>query len=432
MNKVSCVVSCPADTYSGYGARSRDFVKALIKAKPDWDVKILSQRWGNTRFGYLKDHKDEDLQSRLIFQMNQQPDYWFQITVPNEFQKVGRIYSCGVTAGIETTVCDPSWIEGVNRMDLTLVSSEHAKKVFIDSKFQIKDQVGNVVNNIELQKPVEVLFEGVDLSTYKFISPEEYPSTDLTKELDSINEKFAFLFVGHWLQGALGEDRKNVGLMIKSFLHTFKNKPVKPALVLKTSSATNCIMDREDILNRINQIRESLGEGTYPSIYLLHGDLEDEDINLLYNHPKVKAMVSLTKGEGFGRPLLEFTLSKKIVAASDWSGHKDFLNPEFTYLIPGSLTQVHPSAVVPNIIVAESGWFSPFEAEITKMWTDIYSNYKKYEVPGKKQGHFSKTEFNFDKMTEILGKFIEEKFPKPKILKLPELKKIELPKLNKI
>jgi len=109
MNKVSCVVSCPADTYSGYGARSRDFVKALIKAKPEWDIKILSQRWGNTRFGYLKDHKEEDLFNRIIPGMQIQPDYWFQITVPNEFQKVGRIYSCGVTAGIETTICDPSW-----------------------------------------------------------------------------------------------------------------------------------------------------------------------------------------------------------------------------------------------------------------------------------------------------------------------------------
>jgi hypothetical protein len=432
MNKVSCVVSCPADTYSGYGARSRDFVKALIKAKPEWDIKILSQRWGNTRFGYLKNHKEEDLFNRIIPGMQTQPDYWFQITVPNEFQKVGKVYSCGVTAGIETTVCDPSWIEGVNRMDMTLVSSKHAKTVFVESKFQVKDQAGNVVNNVQLDKPVEVLFEGVDLDTYKFISPEEYPSTDLTKELDSINEKFAFLFVGHWLQGALGEDRKNVGLLISSFLHTFKNKPIKPALVLKTSSATNCIMDREEILFKIDSIRKTIDSEDLPNIYLLHGDLDDSDINLLYNHPKIKAMVSLTKGEGFGRPLLEFTLSKKIVAASDWSGHKDFLNPEHTYLIPGRITQVHPSAVVPNMILAESGWFTPDELSISKMWNELYTNYKKYEVPGKKQGHLTKTEFTFDKMTELLGKIIEERFAKPKVLKLPELKKIELPKLKKI
>ena len=432
MSKPLCVVSCPADTYSGYGARARDFVKALVKAKPDWDIKILSQRWGNTRFGYLEDHKEFELKARIIPQMTQQPDYWFQITVPNEFQRVGKVYSCGVTAGIETTVCDASWIEGINRVDMTLVSSQHAKKVFTDSKFEKKDQAGNTIGVIQLEKPVEILFEGVDLDTYFHIPENEYPKTDLTEELDQIEEKFCYLFVGHWLQGAIGEDRKNVSLLIQTFFNAYKNKPLKPALILKTSSATNCIMDREEVLSKIDGIRKSLGEGDYPNVYLLHGDLEDKDINLLYNHPKVKAMVSLTKGEGFGRPLLEFTLSKKLVIASDWSGHKDFLDPKFSYLISGEIKQIHESAVVQNMLIKESGWFAPSEIEIGKMWSEVFKNYKKYEDGGKRQGHKSKTEFSFDKMVELLTKIIDTKFDKPKVLKLPELKKIELPKLNKL
>jgi len=432
MNKPLCVVSCPLDTYSGYGARARDFVKALIKSKPDWDIKILSQRWGNTRFGYLKDNNETELSIRIIPQITTQPDYWFQITIPNEFQPVGKVFNCGVTAGIETTICDPSWIEGLNRMNMTLVSSAHAKRVFQESKFQMKDQAGNITGEVALNKPVEVLFEGIDLDKYFYIDPKDYPKTDLTEELNQIPEKFAFLFVGHWLQGALGEDRKNVAYMIKSFFLAFKNKPIKPALILKTSSATSCIMDREEILAKIDGVRQSLGEGDFPNIYLLHGDIEDSEINLLYNHPKVKAMISLTKGEGFGRPLLEFTQSKKIVAASDWSGHKDFLDPKFSYLIPGEIKQVHPSAVVQNMILAESGWFSASEAEVNKMWLDLYKNIKDYETPAKRQGHKSKTEFSFDAMTEALGNIIEKKFDKPKVLKLPELKKIELPKLNKI
>lgn len=432
MSKPLCVVSCPADTYSGYGARARDFVKALIKAKPDWDIKILSQRWGNTRFGYLEDHKEFDLKARIIPQMTQQPDYWFQITVPNEFQRVGKVYNCGVTAGIETTVCDPTWMEGVNRMDMILVSSEHAKRVFTDNKFEKKDQAGNTVAVIQLEKPVEILFEGVDLEKYFYIDQKDYPKNDLTQELDQIPEKFAFLFVGHWLQGILGEDRKNVGLLIQSFFNAYKNKPLKPALILKTSHATNCIMDREEILSKIDAVRQSIDSKDLPNIYLLHGDLEDQDMNLLYNHSKVKAMVSFTKGEGFGRPLLEFTLSKKLVIASDWSGHKDFLDPKFSYLIPGEIKQIHDSAVVPNMLIKESGWFAPDLAVIGKMWDDVFKNYKKYEDAGKRQGHRSKTEFSFDKMTELLSNIIEKKFDKPKVLKMPELKRIELPKLNKI
>ena len=136
MSKISVIVSCPIDTYSGYGARARDFVKALLVTEK-YDVKILSQRWGNTRFGYLADHKETDLSARIIPQLTSQPDIWIQITVPNEFQKIGK-YNIGVTAGIETTLCDPSWIKGCNNMDLVLVSSNHAKQVFSTSNFNVE------------------------------------------------------------------------------------------------------------------------------------------------------------------------------------------------------------------------------------------------------------------------------------------------------
>ena len=216
MSKPTLVVSCPIDTYSGYGARSRDFVQSIIDLDK-YDVKILSQRWGNTRFGYLQDHDNESLASRIIPQLTAQPDIWIQITVPNEFQKVGK-YNIGVTAGIETTLCDGSWLQGCNNMDLVLVSSEHAKKVFQESKFNIQDnRTGQVTGNIELQTKMEVLFEGADI--------EKYFATTSNLDLDSIEESWNYLVVGHWLPGEVGEDRKNIGYTIKSFLETFKNKP---------------------------------------------------------------------------------------------------------------------------------------------------------------------------------------------------------------
>ena len=186
------------------------------------------------------------------------------------------------------------------------------------------------------------------------------------------------------------------------------------------------------MLNKIDAIKQTIGSDNLPNIYLLHGDLDDADINLLYNNPKVKAMISLTKGEGFGRPLLEFTISKKLVIATDWSGHKDFLNSKFSYLISGEIKQIDPSAVVDKMLLKEAGWFSPNEGDIGKMWIDVYSNYKKYIDAGKRQGHLSKTEFSYDKMAEKLKSIIDSKFDKPKVLQLPTLKKLELPKINKI
>jgi hypothetical protein len=426
--KQTLFISCPIDTMSGYGARSRDIVKALIK-HDKYDIKVISQRWGSTPFGALDRNNPED-QKILSLIWNQpqlpfQPDIWIQITVPNEFQAVGK-HNIGITAGIETTLCDVSWIEGCNRMNLVLVSSNHAKQVFQNTSFEKKDKNTNqTVEIVKLTKPVEVLFEGVDLTKYNYV-PDDLLDGELVETLDEIEEEFCYLFVGHWLQGVLGEDRKNVGYLIKAFFETFKNKKVRPALILKTNSATCSIMDREDILKKIDEVRKTV-KGDLPNVYLLHGELEDRDVNQLYNHPKVKAMVSLTKGEGFGRPLLEFSLTKKPIIASAWSGHLDFLNPEWSVLVGGELKPVHPSAVVQNMILDQSQWFSPNEAETGAKLKDVYENYKKYIEPAKRQAFKSRTEFSFDKMVDVLDTILTSTVPKQ-----AEFKPLALPKLKKI
>lgn len=427
-------ISCPIETMSGYGARSRDVVKALLK-HDKYDIKVISQRWGNTAFNALDPNIDEDKQLLdLIWrqpQLPSQPDIWIQITIPNEFQPVGK-FNIGITAGIETTLCDASWVEGINRMNLTLVSSQHAKTVFEQSVFEQRDKNTNqVIKQIKLEKPIEILFEGVDLNKYFYVSDEELDGTDLVKSLDDIKENFCFLYIGHWLHGDMGEDRKNTNYTIKSFLETFKNKKTKPALILKTSQFTNSIMDRDEILIKIDNIKKTV-KGDLPNIYLLHGDLEDKDINDLYNHDKVKAMVSLTKGEGFGRPLLEFSLSKKPIIASNWSGHTDFLHEDYNTLVGGTLTNVHPSAVVQNMILPESQWFTPNDSEVADAYKDVYEYYNKHLERAKRQSHYAKTNFSFDKMAEVLDNILELKVPKQMEVKLPSLKKLELPKLKKV
>jgi glycosyltransferase involved in cell wall biosynthesis len=427
------VISCPLDTYSGYGARARDIVKALIKSEK-YEIKILSQRWGNTPFGFLKqDNPEHKAMLDCILstpQLPKQPDIWMQVTVPNEFQPQGK-FNIGVTAGIETTICDASWIEGLNRMNLNLVSSNHAKVVFQSSKFEKRNnQTQQVEGVIELKAPIEVFFEGADTDIYKKI--DTFTSKDLYNQLDAIEEKFNYLFVGHWLQGEVGQDRKDVGMLIKTFLETFKNKPTKPGLILKTSGATPSIMDRDEMLTKIQAIRVAVGGDNLPNVYLLHGEFNDEEINELYNHPKVSAFISFTKGEGYGRPLLESSIAQKPVIASNWSGHIDFLDSKMSTLLSGEVKQIHPSAVVQNMLIPESGWFTVDYVKASKVLEDVYKNYKKYIDGAKRQSYRSRTEFSLDKMSELLIKLLDEKAPKSVELKLPQLKKIELPKLNKI
>ena len=418
-------ISSPFDTYSGYGARARDVIKAIIETDK-YNVKLLSQRWGNLPFGFCEDNPEWEFLLDYLTpnnQLIQQPDIWAQITVPNEFQAIGK-YNIGFTAGMETTLVHGSWVEGVNRMDVTFVSSEHSKKSFLNSVFEKGDNQGNKLGEVRVEKPIEVLFEGVNLKTY--FEDNKPCLVDF-----NIKESFAYLFVGHWMQGKIGEDRKNVGLLVKAFLETFKNKKKTPALILKTSQSGASYMDRDEILRKIQTIKDSVNSKNLPNIYLLHGEFSNEEMNSIYNHSKVKAMVSLTKGEGFGRPLLEFTQSKKPLIVSGWSGHMDFLNPEHSVCIRGNLTNVDPSAAVKDMILTESQWFSPNHAEVGHALKDVFENYKNYVDKGKRQAYHCKTNFSWDQMKTQLESRLDElipEFPKQIELKLP---KLNLPKLNK-
>jgi hypothetical protein len=267
MSKNSCVIYAPIDTLSGYGSRSRDTVKSIIELKKEeWDIKIIPCGWGNTPNGFIDENPEWQFLNEYVIngQLTSQPDIFIWITVPNEFQKVGK-YNIGITAGLETTIVPADWVEGVNRMDLVLVSSEHSKKAFLDSKFQkMNEQTKQIEGIIEIKTPIEVLFEGIDTNIYKYL---DKPNTEIG-ELNSIPEDFTYLFVGHWLPGDIGEDRKNVGLLIKAFFETFKNKKNAPALILKTSIVGPSYMDRDEILKRIKMIRSTVNSTELPNVYL--------------------------------------------------------------------------------------------------------------------------------------------------------------------
>jgi hypothetical protein len=428
MSKPTFVISCPIDTYSGYGARSRDIVKAIIELDK-YEVKVLPQRWGATPKGFIQNNPEWEFLNNYLLtspQLSSQPEIWMQITVPNEFQKIGK-YNIGCTAGIETTIAPAEWVEGCGRMDLILGSSEHTIKVLKESKFEKRDQQTNqTVAYIEWKGDSEVIFEGANTEVYKPLKS--------TFDLSNIKEEFAYLFVGHWMQGNLGEDRKNVGLLVKAFYETFKNKSKKPALILKTSQVGSSYMDRDELIKRIKMIKDSVKSTNLPNVYLLHGEFTDIEMNEIYNHSKVKAMVNLTKGEGFGRPLLEFSLTNKPIITTNWSGHIDYLNPEFTTLLPGAMNKVHPSAAN-NMLLADAEWFNVDYGQAGYYLKDVFENYKGYAENAKRQGFQSRTKFSFDAMKEKLDKVFTEKipeFPKQMQLQLPKLKKIELPKLKKI
>ena len=433
--KPVCIVSCPIDTFSGYGHRSRDFVRSLIEAKEnDWDIKIAPQQWGNTPWGFLD--KNDPLKSRYAQGKTQRPDIWIQITIPNEFQRVGK-FNIGVTAGIESTCPPPDFIEGMNRMDLNLVSSEFTKDTFQNIQLTQNDEQGQPIKSYKLEKPIEVLFEGLDSKTY-FKKPSK------SGLLDNIDESFCFLFTGHWLPGKFGEDRKNVATMIETFLKTFNKRGPKPSLLLKTNKVDYSLLDKEVILKDIRKIRDKFDfKENLPNIYILHGEFTNEELNKINNDPKIKAFISFTKGEGFGRPLLEQAITGKPVITTNWSGHVDFIRPEYNVLLGGELKPIHKSAAN-KWLLKEAQWFNVNTDVASKAMKDIYKNYRKYIENSRKQTKWLKENFSQDKMTETLKNYmdnvkvvINEPLKLPKLKKIssnssPELPKLKLPKLQKI
>ena len=387
-----------------------------------FDIKIDSCPWGQNPMTALEDNNvfHNWIESNIVQKYDGIPDIYIQVTIPNEFNRYGK-FNIGITAGIETTVAPKDWVEGCNRMDLVITTSKFSKDVLLSTSYdEINQKTNQLIRQYKVEKPIEVLFEGADTKIYNDKIDESF-------ELD-IKENFAFLFVGHWLKGDLGQDRKDVGMLIKCFSEAFKGSVDKPALVLKTSSANFSVKERENFRIRIEELTNEYED--CPPIYLLFGELSNNEMNSLYNHPKIKAMVSLTKGEGFGRPLLEYSLTGKPIMASNWSGHIDFLNIDNSILIGGKILDVHESAI-DNFIIKGSKWFTANYDEFIYALQMIKGNYNEFLKKSTPLKDINKMNFSLEKMTEIFKNILSsyvniEKKPEPKYTKLV------LPKLNKI
>ena len=428
MNKPTLVFQGPVFTRSGYGDHCRDLVKSL-KQMDKFDIRLIPLRWGNTPQNQADPSTEFGrwMLERVIPQIEQQPDVFVQVSVANEFEPKGK-FNIGVTAGVETTICPKDFIDGSNKMDLILVPSNFTKSNIAGTVYQQKNQqTDEIVGEIKVTKPVEVLFEGVDVDVFG------KGNNDI---LSDVKEDFNFLIVGHWLKGSLGQDRKDIGMAIKTFASVFQYLPAdkRPGLIIKTSHAGFSVIDRETIRKKIEDVLEPFGDKV-PSIYLIHGDLEENDMASLYHHPKVKAMISFTKGEGYGRPLAEFTLTGKPIIASGWSGHMDFLPAEYATLLEGQLTQVDESAA-DKFIMKEAQWFT---VNYSNAANKIYDVYKKYDEYSKKSaGLKTNTLNNFtlekmhERFEEIVNNYVKEQ-PKLVPFQVPKLNKnIQIPKLNKV
>jgi glycosyltransferase involved in cell wall biosynthesis len=415
MSKPFLLFRGPVETLSGYGAHSRDLLKSL-RDMDLFEIRVDACSWGSTPKTALQEDNEYNkwVRAHIIKTIPATPDVYVQVTVPNEFQRIGK-FNIGITAGIETTMASKEWVDGCNRMDLIITTSTFSKEVLLQTVYNETDNLtGKLIKQHKIEKPVEVLFEGVDTEIYN----DKFSGLDV-----GINEDFCYLFVGHWLKGTLGQDRKDVGMLIKCFSEAFKDEENQPALILKTSSASFSVKERENFKKRISDLVKGIENP--PPIYLLFGELTDKEMNELYNHPRVKAMVTLTKGEGFGRPLLEFSMTGKPILASNWSGHKDFLPMDKAVMLGGSLTDVHES-VVDTFIIKGSKWFTPNYGEVVEIMKMVKDDYDTFYGNSQVLMEENREKYSMSKMTEKFESIITPYVVKPKEVKLniPQLTKL--------
>ena len=428
-------------TRSGYGDLGMAIAKSLLRYDK-YDMMIVPTRWGGCSRKYLEsdmtDPIEKELFKKIIRQpVTRQPDLFIQCSIPNEFQPPAK-YNIGITAGIETTIARPDWVEGLNRMNLNIVTSNHAKKVFEEAVYQKQPEPNQPpIPPLKSVKPMEVLFWGADLSIYGNDKPAE-PRVE--QEMSVIKEDFCFLFVGQWTSGGLFSDRKDIGNLIKTFLMAFSDMGLKktPALVIKTSGAAICNMDKHDMINRLKSVKMMVEQERkttdLPNVYLLYGELTESEMNALYNHPKIKAHVSFTHGEGFGHPLLLSTLSGKPLLVSNWSGHLDFLDAKLCKLLNGEVKQLPPDCVN-EWLIKESGWFTVNHLKATESMKNCFHFYKPHLELAEKLRQRNVSEFSIQAMDkkfhELLDKYVP-KFATETKLVLPKLKKAtSLPRLVK-
>ena len=450
--KRSVVMIAPFNTRSGYGDHARSLFYSIMD-REDLDIKCIDVKWGNTPRNHLRPEvpRHKKLLDTFVTQeqIQGQPDILIDIRIPNEFASGAKV-NIGITAGVETDVVSPEFLEGMNRMNFNIVPSKFTADTFNRCTYDKMQDLPNgqkqKAGEIKNEKPIAVLFEGVDTDIY-FPKEKHELEKNVYQELNKlIKEDFAYLHVGQWGKGGFGEDRKNIGVLIKSFLKAFGNITNPPALVLKTNGANFSLLDRYETKKKIQEVKDMFTGVELPNIYLIHGDFTIEEMSTLYNHPKIGAFITCTHGEGFGRPMLEASCCDLPVIATKWSGHLDFLTDSESMLIDGFLKEVPKSALWPPILVEPSKWFNVNEADVVRKIRTFHKKRKLIQKKAKRLGKKNRREFSLkamaDKFNDIINDVLKE-LPQAVSLKLPKLKKvsgdkpkepakIKLPKLKKV
>lgn len=354
----------PFLTQSGYGVHSRQIASWIFNkmdsvGSSNLEVNFEVLPWGVTPW-LTNTNSHNGLVGRIIQHVRKSESYdiSIQVQLPNEWNPFAAEFNVGVTAGVETDICNPDWIDSINRMDLVIVPSAFSRECFVNTATKFGK---------ELRTEVVVIPE-----SFSDAIAESY-SNQSELNLDSVKTDFNFLIFGQVTGNSPDNDRKNFGYTMKVLYEAFKDTP-NVGVVIKTNAGRNTTADKLHIQNLFSQIQSQLKfkDSVGPKVHILHGEMSDKEVAKLYKHSKIKALLSLTRGEGFGLPILEAAASDLPVIATNWSAHTEFLNQGKWVKVDKELIPVHQSRLDGKIFMETSRWAQVKEADAVSKLKKFY------------------------------------------------------------
>ena len=359
--KKKILLKAPVLTRSGYGEQSRFALRALRSRSDLFEIFIQPLQWGQTSWIMEEDEEkkwiDHTIEKTIAYmQHGGQFDASFQVTIPNEWEKIAPV-NIGFTAGMETTKVAHEWIQKGNQMDKILVVSNHSRDTYRNTIYIATHNQTGQETEVKVQIPIETV---------------NYPVKDFGDPID-LEMKLDYDF--NFLAMAQFGPRKNLPNTVKWFVEEFHDDEV--GLVVKTNIAKNCLMDREKLFHDMKGLM-SLYPDRKCKVYLLHGDMTDKEIHSLFEHPQIKAFVTFTHGEGFGLPVFEAAYTGMPVIAPGWSGQLDFLidretGMSYFYNVEYDLQPIPENVVWAGVIIKESMWAYPREHSAKQQMRQCYA-----------------------------------------------------------
>ena len=382
------ILRAPVLTQSGYGVHSRQVARWLIGLADQKKIKLSIQvvPWGDTSWFLNPDLCDGLIGKIMQYSAatNQKADVSFQLILPNEWDPNIATYNVGITAGVETTRCSPAWIHAVNQMSEVIVPSKHIEQTFKNSGF--------------LHKKITVI-------------PESFPDALLEEpnlERFEFETDFNFLVFGQLTAGDPEMDRKNIYKTIETLVKTFKGQK-DVGIVLKSNLGKNTILDYKTMQGVITSVLNGMNHDGTPKVYLLHGTLADEEIRDLYCHPKVKGLVTLTRGEGFGLPILEAAACGLPVVATNWSSYKDFMIGDgFDLKVKYDLIDVSQKRVDNNIFMPGSKWAEAKDDSARECLEKLRRYPAIYEKKAEEHKKFITENYSFSAVEKVYAEHFSE------------------------